>query len=61
MDPLARPHYTEAQIQAIRAVYNGTADERQMRMAHPISLISVAVTIRISALASFDGNFLSNQ
>lgn len=32
-DPLERPDYTEAEVQAIRACYHGTADERQQRIA----------------------------
>lgn len=32
-DPLERPDYTEAEIQAVRACYSGTATERQQRMA----------------------------
>ncbi len=32
-DPLARPDYTEAEVQALRAVWEGQASERQQRMA----------------------------
>jgi hypothetical protein len=32
-DPLERPDYIEAEIQAIRAVWRGEADARQQRMA----------------------------
>ena len=32
-NPTHRPFYTEAEVQAIRAMYNGTATERQQRMA----------------------------
>jgi hypothetical protein len=32
-DPLARPHYTEAEAQALRAQYRGEADKRQQKMA----------------------------
>ena len=32
-NPLERPWYTEAEVQAVRALYNGTATERQQRMA----------------------------
>lgn len=32
-DPLQRPDYTEAEIQAIRALYRGEADARQQRLA----------------------------
>ncbi len=32
-DPLERPDYTEAEIQAVRACWTGTASERQQRMA----------------------------
>ena len=31
-NPLARPHYIEAEAQAIRALYRGEADARQQRM-----------------------------
>ena len=31
-DPLQRPDYLEAEIQALRAVHRGDADERQQRM-----------------------------
>ena len=31
-NPLERPDYTEAEIQAIRAVWNGEASSRQQRM-----------------------------
>lgn len=31
-DPLKRPHYTEAEVQAIRACYRGEASARQQRM-----------------------------
>lgn len=31
-DPIARPDYIEAEIQAVRAVYRGEADARQQRM-----------------------------
>jgi len=33
VDPLARPFYTEAEIQALRAVWEGQATERQQRMS----------------------------
>jgi len=32
-DPLERPDYTEAEIQALRAVHRGEADARQQRLA----------------------------
>ena len=32
-DPLERPDYIEAEIQAVRAVWRGEADGRQQRMA----------------------------
>jgi hypothetical protein len=32
-DPLARPHYTEAEAQAVRACFSGEANARQQRMA----------------------------
>ena len=32
-DPLERPDYTEAEVQAIRAVWEGVANQRQQRMA----------------------------
>ena len=32
-DPLERPDYTEAEVQAVRACYSGTATERQQRLA----------------------------
>lgn len=32
-DPLARPDYTEAEIQAVRAVQNGSASARQQRLS----------------------------
>ncbi len=32
-DPLERPDYIEAEIQAVRAVWRGDADARQQRMA----------------------------
>ncbi len=32
-DPLQRPDYIEAEVQAIRALHRGEADERQQRMA----------------------------
>lgn len=32
-DPLERPDYTEAEVQAIRAVHRGEATERQQRLA----------------------------
>jgi hypothetical protein len=32
-DPLERPDYIEAEVQAVRAVWNGEADPRQQRMA----------------------------
>ncbi len=32
-DPLARPDYTEAEIQALRAVWVGTATPRQQKMS----------------------------
>jgi hypothetical protein len=32
-DPLERPDYIEAEIQAVRAVHRGEADARQQRMA----------------------------
>ena len=32
-DPLARPDYTEAEVQAVRALYRGEADGRQQKMA----------------------------
>lgn len=32
-DPLARPYYTEAEIQALRAVWAGQAGERQQKLA----------------------------
>ena len=32
-DPLERPDYTEADIQAVRAVFNGVANEDQQRRA----------------------------
>ena len=32
-DPLQRPDYIEAEIQAVRAVWRGEADPRQQRMA----------------------------
>lgn len=32
-DPLERPDYTEAEAQAVRALYSGTATERQQRVA----------------------------
>lgn len=32
-DPLARPDYTEAECQALRAVWTGTATSRQQKMA----------------------------
>lgn len=31
-DPLVRPDYTEAEIQALRAVHRGEADARQQRL-----------------------------
>jgi len=31
-DPLERPDYTEAEIQALRAVWRGDADARQLRL-----------------------------
>ena len=31
-DPLARPFYIEAEVQALRAVHRGEADDRQQRM-----------------------------
>lgn len=31
-DPLERPDYTEAEIQALRAVHRGEADQRQQRL-----------------------------
>ena len=31
-DPLARPHYTEAEAQALRACFRGEADKRQQKM-----------------------------
>ena len=32
-DPLTRPYYTEAELQALRAVWEGVASEHQQRMA----------------------------
>ena len=32
-NPLERPDYTEAEVQALRAVWEGIATERQQRMA----------------------------
>lgn len=32
-DPIERPDYTEAEVQAIRAVHAGKADDRQQRLA----------------------------
>ena len=32
-DPLERPDYIEAEVQALRAIHRGEADERQQRMA----------------------------
>lgn len=32
-DPLERPDYTEAEIQSLRSLYRGEADERQQRLA----------------------------
>lgn len=32
-DPLERPHYTEAECQALRALHRGEADARQQKMA----------------------------
>lgn len=32
-DPLERPDYTEAEVQALRAVHRGEADQRQQRLA----------------------------
>lgn len=32
-DPLARPYYTEAELQALRAVWEGVASANQQRMA----------------------------
>lgn len=32
-DPLARPFYTEAELQSLRAVWEGVADARQQKMA----------------------------
>ena len=32
-DPLERPDYIEAEVQAVRAVHRGEADARQQRMA----------------------------
>ena len=32
-DPLARPFYTEAEVQALRALWVGQATERQQKMA----------------------------
>lgn len=32
-DPLERPDYIEAEVQAVRAVHRGEADSRQQRMA----------------------------
>lgn len=32
-DPLDRPYYTEAEVNALRAVWEGVADPRQQRMA----------------------------
>ena len=32
-NPCKSPDYTEAEVQAIRACYNGQADERQQRLA----------------------------
>ncbi len=31
-NPLARPDYTEAEVQAVRAVWDGVGSERQQRM-----------------------------
>ena len=31
-NPILHPDYTEAEVQAIRAMYDGKADERQQRM-----------------------------
>jgi len=32
-DPLERPDYIEAEVQALRAIWNGVATEHQQRMA----------------------------
>lgn len=32
-DPLDRPHYTEAEVQAVRALWEGQATPRQQKMA----------------------------
>jgi len=32
-DPLERPDYIEAEVQAVRAIHRGEADARQQRMA----------------------------
>ncbi len=47
-DPLERPDYTEAEIQALRAFHRGEADARQQRLA---------LDYLIRAAGTYDGSY----